>query len=49
METVRDGPGRAARVSPGKSGWKVAAIFDLICKFLLQALPLPLACRFATL
>ena len=28
VETVGDGPGRAARVSSGKSGWRVARYFD---------------------
>ena len=28
VETVGDGPGRAARVSSGKSGWRVAHYFD---------------------
>ena len=50
VETVGDGPGRAARVSSGKSGWRVARYFDpQFLKFLPQALPPPLACRFATL
>ena len=49
VETVGDGPGRAARVSSGKSGWRVARYFDPQFKFLPQALPPPLACRFATL
>ena len=28
VETVGDGPGRAARVKSGKSGWRVARYFD---------------------
>jgi len=28
VETVGDGPGRAARVSSGKSGWRAARYFD---------------------
>ena len=44
VETVGDGPGRAARVSSGKSGWRVARYSDP--QFLK---PPPLACRFATL
>ena len=28
VETVGDGPGRAARVSSGQSGWRVAHYFD---------------------
>ena len=28
VETVGDGPGRAARVSSGKSGWRVARYSD---------------------
>ena len=50
VETVGDRPGRAARVSSGKSDWKVARYFDpQFLKFLPRALPPPLACRFATL
>ena len=42
VETVGGGPGRAARVSSGKSGWRAARFFGpTISKFLPRALPPP--------